>query len=245
MDTFKKGLKAVFNPKRDFEEIATLKSSEKLLMVLMLLASILAYYFSGDRSILGLFTSIFTVLNLILIDRGRLTNYLWGILSCSVWLFVALENRLIGDIATQLFYFIMQFIGIYAWQKNLDADGQEEITPKKMTQKQSLVIAVITVILYFIMVYISKKANGNQVWLDSLILPMSIVAQILMTYGYRSQWLFWIVINIINVVIWAIQLHGGGNSALSMLVLNIMMLINSLYGLYVWYKHSDEVSTKE
>ena len=69
---------------------------------------------------------------------------------------------------------------------------------------------------------------------------MGIVSQILMTKGYRSQWLGWIAINVINVIVWFGQVQSGGMENISMLVLQIVMLINSIYGLIIWYKKSKE-----
>ena len=51
--------------------------------------------------------------NLILVDRGRLTNYLWGFIGCATWLIVAIMNHLVGDIFAQIFYVTMQFVGVW------------------------------------------------------------------------------------------------------------------------------------
>ena len=55
--------------------------------------------------------------------------------------------------------------------------------------------------------------GGVQVRLDGTLLPLGIVGQILMTYGYRSQWVAWIILDVIKVVIWFNQLSAGGPGA--------------------------------
>ena len=47
-----------------------------------------------------------------------------------------------------------------------------------------------------------------------------------MTYGYRSQWVAWIILDVIKVVIWFNQLSAGGPGAMSMFVLQVVMLAN-------------------
>ena len=67
--------------------------------------------------------------NLILVDRGRLTNYLWGFLGCATWLIVVIMNHLVGDIFAQIFYVTMQFVGVWVWQRQLDR--QEKTSMRK------------------------------------------------------------------------------------------------------------------
>lgn len=241
MSTLTQGLRETFAPRRIIAEIVTLAQREIILLAAMILATVVSFYFGKDFSIyswISLAVGISTALNLILIDRGRLTNYFWGFISNATWLVMALQNHLIGDIASQTFYFVMQFVGIVAWQKQLTAEATTEVKSRKLTPAQVLLVLLGTVAIYLTVVFVSHKANGNQIWLDATLLPLGIVGQILMTYGYRSQWVAWIALNAINVVVWYNQLHAGGTAASSMLVLQIVMLVNSLYGAYVWSKNT-------
>lgn len=104
-----------------------------------------------------------------------------------------------------------------------------------MSYKALIAVVIISIALYFLNVFISTKLNGNQILLDASLLPLGIVGQFLMTYDFREQWIFWVAIDVINVVIWSLQLSAGGSAALSMLVLQVIMLINAFYGTYRWY----------
>ncbi|WP_270446121.1 nicotinamide riboside transporter PnuC [Bifidobacterium pseudocatenulatum] len=70
--------------------------------------------------------------NLILVDRGRLTNYLWGFIGCATWLIVAIMNHLVGDIFAQIFYVTMQFVGVWVWQRQLDRQEKKTSMRKSM-----------------------------------------------------------------------------------------------------------------
>lgn len=231
------------NPSKNITEIRTLKPHTKQLMTLMLLTTVVAFVLSKDFSLLGwigLTTGIATVMNLILVDQGRFTNYSWGLLACVVWLIVALHNRLIGDIASQSFYFIMQFVGISVWHRQLDNQGEHtELESKKLTVLQAIFWLVVAIATYGIVLFTSSKLNGTQIFLDATLLPLGIVGQILMTYGYRSQWVAWIALDIVNVIIWFNQLNAGGIAAASMFVLQIVMLLNAFYGAYLWFKPTE------
>lgn len=234
------GLKQCLSPKRNLSEINSLKPVTKVLMVIMLLAEVASFVFGKNYGVMGwitLLTGIATVMNLILCDQGRLTNYSWGILSCAVWLIVALNNRLIGDICSQTFYLVMQFLGISIWHRDLSKQkDSSEIAPKKIGWKKGALITVGIIIAYFIVLITSKSLHGTQVYLDATLLPLGIAGQILMTYGYRSQWIIWIVDDFVNCTIWTIQLAHGGVGAITMFVLQVIMLLNAFYGMYYWFK---------
>lgn len=242
MNTFIIGIKNTFSPKRIAQELIELKGREKLLLAAMIGATALAFIFGGINasSTLQFVLGIVTAINLILVDRGRLTNYSWGLASTVVWLLIALNNRLIGDIASQSYYFVMQFIGIYMWQKaitnNKDNENKEvkEVAPKSISKLQASGAIALAIIVYVIVLATSHHLHGSQIYLDSTLLPLAIVSQLLMTYGYKSQWIGWILIDIVNVIIWIKLVQSGGMQNLSMLALQIVMLINAIYGAYVW-----------
>ncbi|EUJ37880.1 hypothetical protein BTHER_03254 [Brochothrix thermosphacta DSM 20171 = FSL F6-1036] len=68
--------------------------------------------------------------------------------------------------------------------------------------------------------------GSNQPYLDSITTAISVVAQILMTLRYKEQWLLWIVVNILSIILWII----AGNP--SMVAMWVAFLFNSSYGYY-------------
>ena len=249
MNDLMNGVRNAVNPKRVMQELLDFKAGEFALIAVMLLAQIISFVFAGSYGAadwIGLISGICIVFNLILVDRGRLTNYLWGFLGCATWLWVAVMNHLVGDIFSQIFYVIMQFVGVYVWQrqldrqKNADSSKTEEVKARNITWWQALLAVVFTVAVYLIVVFTSHATGGVQIWLDGTLLPLGIIGQVLMPYGYRSQWIAWLLLDVIKVVIWWNQLAAGGPGAMSMFVLQVVMLVNGFYGTWVWF-HKDNV----
>ncbi|RRK11895.1 ribosyl nicotinamide transporter [Lactiplantibacillus garii] len=239
--------KAVFNVKRNVTELRTLQPATKLMMSLMLLANIVGFVLGRDFSVngwIGLITGLAVVLNLILVDQGRLTNYSWGILGCAVWLIIAINNRLIGDIASQTFYLIMQFVGIAVWHRKINEQSDtHELASRSFSKLSGVCWLITTIIIYLIVLYFSKRLNGTQIYLDATLLPLGIVGMVLMVYGYRSQWYAWIALDVINVIIWFNQLKGFSPASASMFALQLVMLANGLYGAYLWFYGQSRAST--
>ncbi|CAH1851467.1 nicotinamide riboside transporter PnuC [Convivina intestini] len=242
MNHTKDVLRMTFGWKAILTDLLTLKKATKWLLLAMIASQVVTFIFSGDRSQLAwltLWTGLATVTNLALVDQGKQSNFFWGLLCTSAWMIVALNSRTFGDVFAQGFAFIMQFFGIYFWSKHRN-EQKGELIAKSMPKKLGLLTAIITIIVYIGVLMISKHLNGLQVYLDSAVLPLNIIGQVLMTYGYRSQWFAWLLVNLIQVIVWSQNIFIlNGSYAVSMLVLQIVMLLNSIYGTWYWYNKQE------
>lgn len=242
--TFKNGVQEAFNFKNISKEILALRNREKVFLMILIVAQFVVFYATKSFdtvSWFGLATGVITMINLVLVNRGFLTNYFWGFISTIVWLIVSLANHLYGDIYSQIFYLVMQFVGMYFWYKELSSENKEgeagaSITGKNISLKNAILAILVAVVMYGIVFYTSSHAGGSQVILDSALLPLAIIGQVLMTYGYKSQWYVWILLDALNVFIWYNQFNAGVAGSSSMFVLQIMMLLNAFYGAYLWFK---------
>ena len=156
---FREAIKQTFSIKKIFEELSTLHIQEYLLLFLMTIAQVISFLFTKDASVLVLILSISSIINLVLVDRGRITNYFWGSITTTAWVIIAIHTRLIGDIASQTFYLIMQFLGIYIWGKELRATTKHEVQSKKLTTFQALIYFVGTILLYFMIVILCPASR--------------------------------------------------------------------------------------
>lgn len=245
------GIKETFNLKTVVKELKSLPMGLKLFMLASILVQAIAFAMTGDFSglgWLGLTTGVFTIISVILSTKGHLTNYFWGFFSTAAWLIVAMQTRLIGDFSSQTYYLIMQFVGIFFWFKAMHKSETDYVRARKLTKSQVVGITILVVTIYLINVFVAHQFDGIQIWLDATLLPLGIVGQILMTYAFASQWIFWIAIDVINVIIWTnntLNPDISNGASITMLILQIFMTINAIYGAYAWYKDAQlQNSTK-
>jgi len=241
----KEGTIKSFSIKEQAESFYKLRPREWVLLGSMLLATIISFAFGGFFDVyswVGLVTSVATAISLILVDRGFITNYFWGFIGSVAWLIVSIHNNLIGDIFTQIFYTVMQFVGILIWYKSLNStEVNTAVVSRKISKKLAVLSIIGVIVVYLIVLFTSKSLHGSMIYWDATLLPLGIAGQLLMTYSYRSQWIAWIAIDAINVYIWANKLFvENASGASSMLVLQVVMLIQALYGTYLWFKRTDE-----
>jgi nicotinamide mononucleotide transporter len=64
---------------------------------------------------------------------------------------------------------------------------------------------------------------------------MSIIAMILMVFVFVEQWILWILVDVVSIIMWVVVMLKGGND-IAILIMWTAFLINAIYGLYNWIK---------
>ena len=73
-------------------------------------------------------------------------------------------------------------------------------------------------------------ANSEQPVLDALTTVIGIIAQLMLIFRFREQWVLWFILDVLCIVLWAID----GNWCLSMQY--VFWTVNCIYGFYSWKK---------
>ncbi|USS87867.1 nicotinamide riboside transporter PnuC [Fructilactobacillus hinvesii] len=239
-------VRRTFSWRENLLDLRHLQPATKLLLTINLVIIIIVFGISREyTSLIGWLSvsaSIFSVVNLMLCDEGKITNYSWGILESLLFLVIDWQNRLIGDLATNLYYLVTQTLGIFWWGKELQTQTQQRfLQPRKLKKWQILLVLVGLVALYLIVLGFSKQLHGTQIYLDACLLPLSVMGMLLMLGGYRSQWLIWIAWDVVSLVIWYRQFQILSPASASMLALEVIKLVNGLYGSYRWFVKNPEL----
>lgn len=208
---------------------------EKLFLISMLLVQILVFIVSPD-TIVGIISGISGVISVILCAKGKISFYYVGFVQTISYLYLAWTNKLYGEVIENLFYLVTMVWGIFLWKKNMhkNTDGTSDVKTKKFTKLQWLVSITITLTLTMLIGTWLDSIGSNQSYLDAATNVMAIIAQLLMIWRFREQWIWWIVINVICVIMW----FNIGNW--SMVAMYISWIINSAYGWFNWSKLNKE-----
>ncbi|MFB3167835.1 nicotinamide riboside transporter PnuC [Neobacillus sp. 179-C4.2 HS] len=198
-------------------------------------------FFAWSDSLLGLISSISGMLCVVLVAKGKIANYYFGIVQTLTYAYIAYGYGLYGEVMLNaLFYFPVQFIGIYMWKKNKTEHGVngEDVIINSLTKKGWFYTVLSILILTIGYGFFLKFLGGNLVWTDSATNVLSIAAQILMLKRYTEQWLLWISVNVLSIFLWLGALISQGGNDFSMLVMWSAFLVNSIYGYVNWRKLS-------
>lgn len=192
----------------------------------------------------------------------KIINYAFGLLNVTLFAVIFFQIQLYASLLLQVFFFVANIYGWYAWSRQT-ADNQHVLQIRWMTLPKALGWAVVSAVAIALMtLYINPvfawlthiavsvmqgmglavtmpelQPDAFPFW-DSCLMVLSIVAMILMTRKYVENWLLWVVINVISVMIFARQ----GVYAMS-LEYAILTLI-ALNGCWLWIKSAREQGSR-
>jgi nicotinamide mononucleotide transporter len=197
---------------------------------------------SGNVDIVGSVAGIAGVLCVVLVAKGSIWNYLFGIINVSMYAYISYKASLYGDAALNAVYYVpMQFIGWWQWRKRgaamSDAEAGEsgvQVKARRFTWNQRILLALGCAAGVIAVGYVLKHFGDPQPFKDSATTVLSIVAQALMALAFMEQWALWIITNIISVVMWCICVARGEAHAAVMVIMWTFYLLNSLNGFRVW-----------
>ena len=203
---------------------------------------------SGNVDIVGSVAGIAGVLCVVLVAKGSIWNYLFGIVNVSMYAYISYKASLYGDAALNALYYVpMQFIGWWQWRKRGAAVSQAEaggagvqVKARRFTWHQRAILALGCAAGVIAVGYVLKHFGDPQPFKDSATTVLSIVAQALMALAFMEQWALWIITNVISVVMWCICVARGEAHAAVMVIMWVFYLLNSLNGFRVWLKLSRE-----
>ena len=216
------------------------------LIVGVIASNVIYSILSGTMDIVGSVAGIAGVLCVVLVAKGSILNYLFGIVNVSMYAYISYKAALYGDAALNAFYYVpMQFIGWWQWRKRgaamseSEADGAGvQVKARRFSWRQRAVLAVGCAAAVIAGGFILRYFGDPQPFKDSTTTVLSIVAQALMALAFMEQWALWIITNVVSVVMWSICVARGEAHAAVMVIMWVFYLMNSLNGFRVWLKLS-------
>ncbi|WP_448512074.1 nicotinamide riboside transporter PnuC [Photorhabdus laumondii] len=191
-------------------------------------------------------------------SQEKIINYLFGLINVTLFAVIFFQIQLYASLLLQLFFFAANIYGWYAWRRVNDQQ-QIELKIRWLSLNKAVIISLISVLLIAIMTFnidrvfgyltqiavtIMQKFGFNvqmpilepdafPFW-DSTMTVLSIVAMVLMTRKYVENWLVWMVINVISVVIY---FHQG---VLAMSLQYVILLGIAFNGSRLWIQAAKE-----
>lgn len=216
------------------------------LIIGVIASNIIYSVLSGNVDVVGSVAGIAGVLCVVLVAKGSIWNYLFGIINVSMYAYISYKADLYGDAALNALYYVpMQFVGWWQWRKRGAAMSQAEagdrgvqVKARRFTWEQRLMLGLGCAAAVIVGGYVLKYFGDPQPFKDSSTTVLSIVAQALMSLAFMEQWALWIVTNIISVIMWCICVARGDAHAGVMVIMWVFYLLNSLNGLRVWLRLS-------
>lgn len=183
---------------------------------------------------LGTATLMCGLLNGYYASTRKVCNYVFGLLFCIFNLYVSYLNGLYGIFAFSLIIFVpSQIQGFISWLKNRNKNN--EVIVRHFDLKTSLIVIVSSLLGSLGLGYLLTKVPGqNLAFLDSTSTILNVCTIVLMNLRYKEFWIIYLFNNIVDLIIWSINVCYGTPNAMMMLIVSIGYLLMNIYGLYEW-----------
>ena len=154
------------------------------------------------------------VLNVVLVIRGKISSYFWGIIGAILYGAFAFAYGYVGDAQLYVLFFLpMQFVGIYIWSKELD--NQSTTRVKSLNLIRWILVLVLCLglgALFYYEIPAFSKLLTSQYFFETMLVPhifdaatnaISVVAQFLLIFCYWEQYILWFTVNIIAILMYS------------------------------------------
>ena len=191
-----------------------------------IVTQLITCYIMNDTA-LAVCSGIAGVISVVLCSQKKLSFYFWGILQLVTILIISYQTGLYGKVLENGFYLLTMIIGFLLWDKNKTND---EVKTETMGYNDYAILVIFVPLLVFGVSTFVVDANSEQPVLDALTTVIGIIAQIMLIFRFREQWVLWFILDVLCIVLWAID----GNWCL--MVQYIFWTINCVYGYFCWKK---------
>lgn len=204
-----------------------------VLLCAILISTMLGIIF--DDYIWGNLTLIFGFLNAYYMALGKWQNYIYGFLFTLTYAYICTINGLYGWLLFSIiFYLPVQIFGIVNWFRN---KKDEVVNLRSFTVKNSLIICSLVLVGSAILgLLLSLIPTQNLAFLDSTSQIINICGVILVAIRFRECWYIWLANNLIDLVIWIINVSKSTINSEMALITSVMFFVMNIIGLISWIR---------
>ena len=185
---------------------------EKVWLIFVCSLMTVIWFINGDTPFM-LVLSLTGSLNLVLGAKGKVAGLYFAIINSAMYAYQCLGIPLYG-----------------------------EVRFRTMTLKLVAGVAIATAVGVWGYSELLKYMGGSFAFMDSLTTVVSVIASMLYLLRYSEQWLMWVIVNALSIIMWIMVFVSGDTTALLIIVMKTVNLLNSLYGYMNWRKISQKTA---
>ncbi len=173
----------------------------------------------------------------ILTGKGKRSSFLIGLINALLYAWIALDAKYYGEVMLNILYYVPAgIVGWFAWKKHMDEDTGE-VVKTRLSLKNSAVVYGLTAVAIFLYGLVLKWLGGNLPFIDSMSTVVSVTAQILSIKRLAEQWILWIVVDVVTVIMWAVNFVQGGETIATLAMWSIYLL-NAVFMFIKWNREA-------
>ncbi len=131
--------------------------------------------------------------------RQNILTWPTGLLTSLFYIVIFYRSKFYADMGLQVYYVFISIYGWYFWLRGKKTDHGNKAPVRTTPQNLWILLAFITLVLYFILLLILIKMTDSDVpYMDSLTTALSITATWMLAKKYIEHWLIWIFVDLLS-----------------------------------------------
>ncbi|MBQ7240145.1 MAG: nicotinamide mononucleotide transporter [Bacilli bacterium] len=243
---FKKRVDSIKNLKNSFKE---LKWYEIIMIIIMVFIAGLAVYKAIANptsttsplwlTLVNFVSAVCGIICIFFCAKANVSNFIFGLVNTVVYAIYLLYYKIYGTFCLEvLFYLPMNIASWINWARHRDKKMPEKTMAKHLTIKQHIISVIGVLVTTFVTYEILVRVGGTVAFLDALTVAIGIIATILELYRYAEQYIWWIITDIIAVIMYIVHFDTV------YLTKKTIYLIMAIIGLRNWIKLNKERNKK-
>lgn len=212
----------------------------EIILVLTSITSIIMCGIIFKSWIIAIASSIASILTSMLQAKGRIESQFVSILDCIIYSYVSYRSQYYGEV---IFYILimlpMAIIGIISWitHKNEKTDTVEV---NEIKLKEWIILIFISIVAFMGLYNLLKYFNTSELLVSTFSMIASLLAIYLLVRRSKYCFIFYILNDIILIILWGLPIISGDLSLIPMIIVPIELLISDIYGSFNWNKIEEE-----
>lgn len=180
-----------------------------------------------QSSYIEIFASVMGIINVWLLAREKVSNFLFGMITVAVFLYIFITQGLYAMAVLAAFQFIFNVYGWYHW---IARSGEGEVKATVRLDLQGWIFYIIFILVAWIGwgYYQVHYLESTSPYLDALNAVLGLVAQFMLSRKILENWHLWILYNVVSISIYI------STGLYIMLILAVINLFICVAGLLEW-----------
>lgn len=176
-----------------------MKKGWTLIIVFICMMAIAVYTSSTPIEIVATTTGLLCVW---LTAKENIWAWPIGLINVGCFFFMFWEAKLYADTMLQVFFFILSVYGWIIWLTK--REGTKVRPTSKLTPRLMLILGLLLVAVTLLWGYVLQTYTDASIpYADALIATLSLIAQYLLSSKVLENWLFWIVVDVMSIAMYA------------------------------------------
>lgn len=205
-----------------------------LLFISIILVGLVGIIFNSP--FITILCAISGITTALLQAKGKVLGQVTGLLLIILYSYISFKNKFYGEVIIYLIImFPMYIMSIVSWLRHQNKKTNT-VEVYKIKKSEWIIVSIISVISFVGIYFLLKLFDTNQLFISSLSVIDSLFAIYLNIRRSKYSFHFYVVNDLIVIILWGIPVISGSLILLPMVFNPIINLINDIYGIYNWKK---------